>query len=621
MSVIQITNVFIANTRAKSAEVNQNFTDLVNILAGHHHDPNIYTNASPITNSGIAANAKIRDTQLDYPITRSGLINYLALDNVPVEKGGLGLAGGFGVGDLFYANSPNTIARLPIGGIAQFLSVNPAGDGFLYVDRPANNIGNVVSGENLTAGQPIYINPSDSLVYKGHGYKAIDSTALTLTATAIGRISKLSNTQYLYLYHNGGTTLSIGLRGITTNSDVDTETVTTAYDQTKPSTTTLPHATVCRLSDTTFVVIYAKTTSNAIYFRTGSVSGSTITLDTETVYPGSPDCCFGFSSVPGASDGKVVFSYLDTTSDNGTGTCVPKLDYLTVTTNSVTVTYTTSGAGVPNGSFNTDVVWTVCTFTQGIAYGLFCIQNGGGTRQITCNTIEVNSGGTTVDNTVPNLESQTGSGTPSTYSQYIPSLVGHNGKAYFGWATTNNGTPYVNTKTVLEVSQSGCRIHYQTTTVRLGGDTTTEALSMIGNEMGVIVFGFLDTNNSASVNIYIQRDKIYEFYDYFTLGNVTKPTPTLWYSNQKDEIVLAIDTTYIKTWRIPTLVDGLVIANVTAPAEASIYDVIVTTSGLTSGAVYFLKDTYTTTGDMDFKGIVPVGKALSTTLMRFFRRL
>ena len=73
MATISITNVFIANTRAKAAEVNRNFSDLVSILASHHHDPNIYTNAVPITNSGIAANAQILDTQLRYPITRSGL--------------------------------------------------------------------------------------------------------------------------------------------------------------------------------------------------------------------------------------------------------------------------------------------------------------------------------------------------------------------------------------------------------------------------------------------------------------------------------------------------------------------------------------------------------------------
>lgn len=75
MATFSITNVFVANTKAKSAEVNQNFTDVLAILAAHHHDPNIYTGASPITNSGIAANAQILATQFQLPITRSGLMS------------------------------------------------------------------------------------------------------------------------------------------------------------------------------------------------------------------------------------------------------------------------------------------------------------------------------------------------------------------------------------------------------------------------------------------------------------------------------------------------------------------------------------------------------------------
>lgn len=83
MSVpIQVSNIFIVNSRAKSSEVNQNFSDLVTILSAHHHDPNIYTNATPITNSGIAPNAQIRDTQFYSQITRSGLINQTSLGQI-----------------------------------------------------------------------------------------------------------------------------------------------------------------------------------------------------------------------------------------------------------------------------------------------------------------------------------------------------------------------------------------------------------------------------------------------------------------------------------------------------------------------------------------------------------
>jgi hypothetical protein len=491
----------------------------------------------------------------------------------------------------------------------------PAGNGSNLTNLP--DLTGIASGENITAGQPVFINPSDSTVYKAHGYKQIDTASMTLSTTTIGRIAKLSDSQYVYLYHNGTTTLSVAVATRSTGVNVDTETVTTSYDQTRAASTTLPQSTVCRLSDTTFIVIYAKTTNNDLYFRTGSISGSTITMDTETVYPGPFDYCFGFSSVPGASDGKVVFTYFDTTTADGTaGTITPKLAYLTVTTNSVTVTYGISGATITTGGYSSDIVWTQAAFTQGIAYGVFCTVNSGNVKQVRINTIEVNSGGTTADNLVPNLESQTGAGVSSGYTQYIPSVVGHDGKIYFGWATNNGGAPYVNTKTVLEASQSGARIFYQTSTVKLGGDTTVSALSMVGNEMGVVVFGFADADNSLRVNLYIQKDKIYEFYDYTLLGlSSSNPTPALWYSNLKDEVVLALDGTYIKTWRLPTPVDGIAYASVTSPTAPVIFSNQVTTSGLTSGARYFLKDTYTTTGDMDFKGIIPVGRALSTTVM------
>lgn len=87
MSEFDVTYSFIANTRARAGQVNQNITDVMNIFKDHHHDPNVYTGAVPITNSGIAANAQILDTQLYSQITRSGLINQTAL--TPITNPGI----------------------------------------------------------------------------------------------------------------------------------------------------------------------------------------------------------------------------------------------------------------------------------------------------------------------------------------------------------------------------------------------------------------------------------------------------------------------------------------------------------------------------------------------------
>lgn len=75
-------HTFIVNTRARSAQVNANFLQTRNIFASHHHDPNIYSDAVPLTNSGIAENAQIKDTQLRSQITRSGLINESSIQQI-----------------------------------------------------------------------------------------------------------------------------------------------------------------------------------------------------------------------------------------------------------------------------------------------------------------------------------------------------------------------------------------------------------------------------------------------------------------------------------------------------------------------------------------------------------
>ena len=121
-----VTYSFVANTKARAAQVNQNFADVLTILDAHHHDPNIYTSAVPLTNSGIAANAQILDTQLKMNITRSGLINDSSIQYVSVPKGGTGLLG-FATGDLLYASGATTLSRLPIGASTYVLTATAGG--------------------------------------------------------------------------------------------------------------------------------------------------------------------------------------------------------------------------------------------------------------------------------------------------------------------------------------------------------------------------------------------------------------------------------------------------------------------------------------------------------------
>lgn len=478
----------------------------------------------------------------------------------------------------------------------------------------------VVSGENITANKPVYINPSDSSIYTAHGFKELDSTAISLTSGTSHKVAKLSDTQMMFLTDNGTTTLTITVYDINSAASVAAQTVTTAFDQTVSSTPTLPSATMCRLSDTTFIVFYARTTDNALYFRTGSISGATITMDTETAYTGSPTYCFGLDAVPGDSNGKVVLAYQNGTVDNGSGgTITNKLAYLTCSTNTATVTYSVSATAYTSSPYNATSWWTVAQFTRGMAYGLFCTNGAGGTREILYSCIDTITGTTSADNQTVGLETPTGAGVSSTYSQYLPYVVPHNGSIYFGWEVYGSTDAVINIKTVLKASPIGCKIVYQSSITRLAGDTTSRALEMFGNEMGVIVYGFNDSASVERISIYIQKDAIYEFYGKTTLGLTNGYTTAMsWYSNIKDEVIVCgIDASgFIKQWRIPTPVDGFVTSSVTAPASATVYNVTATTTGLTANAKYYLKDTYTTVGDLNTIGTIPVGDALSTTVIK-----
>lgn len=243
MATFSVTYSFVANTKARSNEVNTNFSNVLNILQAHHHDPNIYTNASPITNSGIAANAQILATQLQYPITLSGLISPLALQRVTADKGGTGLLQVTQY-DLLMGNSGNTWGKLAKGTANTFVGVDPTGTyvGYFNVPSPGTNI--FTAGEALTANDcvilgdgnsypllPVILTTSNSVnqaSVSGSNWAAITFTVPTGTTVYLKSISlKTNQTQ------NGGqpaATTTARLRatsgGLPTGADLDTGTNT-----------------------------------------------------------------------------------------------------------------------------------------------------------------------------------------------------------------------------------------------------------------------------------------------------------------------------------------------------------------------------------------------------------
>ena len=73
MTVIQKTYTFVANTRALAEQVNQDFDDAFGFLTGDHHNYHIYSNATPITSSGLAPGLTL---------TQSGMVNQSALQQI-----------------------------------------------------------------------------------------------------------------------------------------------------------------------------------------------------------------------------------------------------------------------------------------------------------------------------------------------------------------------------------------------------------------------------------------------------------------------------------------------------------------------------------------------------------
>lgn len=474
-----------------------------------------------------------------------------------------------------------------------------------------NSINGVDAGENLTAIKPAYISLDDGEVYTSHGFKELDSTSINVTPSTTEKVSKLSATQMMFLTH-ATNTLTITVYDINSGSSVATQTVSTSFDP-DGATTTITAASVCRMTDTTFIVFYARTTDSALYFRTGTISGGTITMDTETAFSGSPTYCFGIDTCQGDADGKVVLVYADSTNNNGSSaTIVNKLSYLTCSANTATVTYTATSASIASGAFFAYPVWCVAQFSRGMAYGLFSTGTGSNVGQITYSYIDINSGTTGADNTIPSIQNTTASVTGLVNIR--PYFVGHNGKAYFGYKNYVSG---VSTVSIYECSPSGCKVIYSTSTINGTSETSTYSIPMFGNEMGIIATGIKNSNLTNGVSIYIQKEKIYGFYNATTLGVASDlPKFSSWYTNSKDEIIVAYGAAsgYVKQWKLPTLFDGIVYETVTSGNAAKlIFRSIVTTSSLAIGAKYYLKDNYTNAGEIDAIGTIDIGQGISAT--------
>lgn len=473
-------------------------------------------------------------------------------------------------------------------------------------------IGSVTAGENISTQKPVYINYEDSRLYTAHGYKQDSSGSFTYPATEIRQIAKLNDSQFLVLSFST-TTLTVSLFSNAGGAALDSETVSTAFSN-LDHTEKRPNATVARISDTKFVVIYTSTNDSVIRYRTGSVSGSAITMDTDSAYPSSPDFCYALAATPTDVDGKIGFVYQDSTARPGnSATVVEKLLLLTVDTNSLTITTSVNNGTYTSGTYNAQPLWTCITYTNGVIYGLFNSVDSGNQYSLTYGAIKTADSSTVIGIKTSGLETPSGAGNPQTCFAAKPSFVGHDGKAYFGFMSS---VDTVSQYQIQECSMSGNRVFYTQMTVKGTAEEASGAMIMFGNNSGILVFGLLDGTGQSSFihTLYIQRGKIFSINKVYTQVSATRYADGF-YSNSKDQIVFVEATTVLKV-SLPTPFDGFSQSAITSGSAGSLYDSFVTLTGLTANQKYYLKDTYTTAGDIELNGVIPVGNALSTTSLK-----
>lgn len=279
MADFQVTYTFVANTKARSAEVNQNFTDLLNFLKAHHHDPNLYTDASPITTSGMADNANIQDTQLQDNITRSGLINPLSLQVVTVPKGGTGFV--YVTPEDLLVGNGQTLRTLTKGGIGTVVGVKDD-DTVGYINPSDKAVVSLEAYEALSAGDPIKTIMNSGVANFAPVF-GLASASNSLGDTPIDFI-KLSATTVVAMYQNVvGNTQSQRVRvGTISGHTISWGTAVTLRSENTSSSPrdSFTSKRLVRMSDTSFVaVIQINLSGGGIQpdCFVCTVSGSTIT--------------------------------------------------------------------------------------------------------------------------------------------------------------------------------------------------------------------------------------------------------------------------------------------------------------------------------------------------------
>lgn len=461
----------------------------------------------------------------------------------------------------------------------------------------------LTAGESLTANNAGYISPFDSKVYNAHGFKANTNRVLTLP-TSFYDTARLNATQYMILSNSTGTlTLSIKDKSGAGTGDCSA-TVTTTFQYTG-SSGSRPSACVVRMTDSTFMVFYSNSAfSDKLYYRSGSVSGTTITMDTATAYPSVGNVCYAVHAMNGNSNKTAVLMFSSQPSGIGSGsTDTMYLKYLAIDTNSLTETYSTNLAHAPS-SFFPMTYWSVCGLTEnGIALGIVNFQNNGGYASFATLFIDTNDGTTGVGDIVNPIQQQQGA---NRFSSRPVSVV-HDNSLFFCYKVEEAGTNI--TIDFLNLFRVGINQFQMYTINGIGASVTGADSSSVVPLVGGY-HGFVICNPAPPYAFY----RFGKFYNFPKLTNVPNGQGQYVNGSSGDELVYT-DGANVTSDYMTTIFDGIIASSVSSNASVVLYRNFANAMSLTANKRYYLKDGYTNAGEIQTRGTIPIGRSVSTTAM------
>ena len=445
--------------------------------------------AGPV--SGGAANPTFRAlVAADIPSLDASKI---ATGLIPTARGGTGI-GNFAVGDLLYANSTSTLARLAIGGSNQCLIVS--GGLPIWSACPGAGGGSGITSLNgLTGSTQTFTNDINVTITSG-GTSHVLSWAGTLSATrggtggnttqaAINNLSQLTTSGDL-LYHNGINSTRLA-RGVTGQCLVAT--ATTIQWQ-----ACLSGGSVSSVSSDNFSPLFNVSISNAT--STPNFSYSAISQNQNLVYA-SPSGSAGIPTfralvaldVPNLDASKItsgtfVAGRIPNLSSIATGLTVNRC--MRVNSSGFPEAHSVDCIGV-SGSATTN---TVTKFTGTNTIGNSSITDDGTNVGIGTGLIGiVNAGTFKINGTTSGVISLLGAAAAGTYNFIFPTTAGTNGQCLISaggaspntWGTCGSGgssafsaiTSGTNTSAAMIVS-SGASLTYS-------GSGTIDATTIGGN--------------------------------------------------------------------------------------------------------------------------------------------